>query len=105
MEPGDLVAATERYGDGVWLFKVKRTTELRAYVDLVEGAGRNYSPAHGRSHDQYLDKAKCIPVRDMDHFARVKQANTELQKSIKDIQSTAQSKILAARARYEAAIA
>lgn len=105
MEPGDLVATIHRFGDEVWLFKVKRTTEQRAYVDLVEGVGRSYSPAHGRSHDQYLDKDKCIPVRDMEHFARVKQANTDLQKSIKDIKSAAQSKILAAQTRYEAAIA
>ena len=104
MEPGDLVAATETYGDGIWLFKVKRTTEHRAWVDLIEAGGRYSSPASGRG-DQWIDKRKCIPVRDMDHFARVKQANADLHKSIADIKSTAQSKIIAARARYDAAIA
>lgn len=105
MEPGDLVAALNRYTDQVWLFKVKRTTDQRAYVDLVEGFAHYSSPTSGRGDNQWLDKAKCIPVRDMDHFGRIKTARAELKKSVADIESTARSKTLAAQARYEAAIA
>lgn len=105
MEPGDLVAAVNRYTDQVWLFKVKRTTEQRAYVDLVEGVTHYSPPTSWRGDSQYLDKAKCIPVRDMDHFGRIKTARAQLKKSVSDIESTARSKTLAAQARYDAAIA
>ena len=105
-EIGSLVAAAGRYNGHIWLYRVKKTTAQRVYVEMVEQPkGGSFGPAHGREPNQYLHTDQAIPVRDMDHFAAIVKARADFEQAKSDIDGSARAKHRQAYERYQAAIA
>ena len=106
MAVGDLIALPERYSDRTWLYRVVRMTPTRSYVEAVEKPeGRWLSDPSAGSREKWIDIGRGVAIRDMDHWAVVKEAYRAHHQSISDIKSVAKQKAIAADERLKAAIA